>query len=183
MKKMKNLVVLAASVAVMTCCSTEDPIEDYTNNESWNNGANMPGGNMPDSNGSSATTGTLATFDVAIDKTTAEPTAVAAEYFPDEEDALENNEFTTEVSIDLSNPEEKTENGVEVTVNVVSGRNGFSPILNHSVSVSRHRPSSPCSRPSAYGASYGAGSGVTEGTEALARVSLSCTGSPPLIDR
>ena len=35
---------------------------------------------------------------------------------PDEEDALENNEFTTEVSIDLSNPVAKTENGVEVTV-------------------------------------------------------------------
>ena len=116
MKKMKILVVLAASVAIMTCCSTEDPIEDYTNNESWNNGANMPGGNMPDSNGSSATTGTLATFDVAIDKTTAEPTAVAAEYFPDEEDELANNSFTTEVDIDMANPVAKTVNGVEVTV-------------------------------------------------------------------
>ena len=33
------------------------------------------------------------------------------------EDALENNEFTKEVSIDMSNPVAKTENGVEVTVN------------------------------------------------------------------
>ena len=42
---------------------------------------------------------------------------MAEEYFPDEEDALENNEFTKEVSIDMSNPVAKTENGVEVTVN------------------------------------------------------------------
>ena len=116
MKKMKILVVLAASVAIMTCCSTEDPLEDYTNDESWNNGGNMPRGNMPDSNGSSATTGTLATFDVAIDKTTAEPTSTPAAYFPDEEDELANNSFTTEVSIDMANPVAKTVNGVEVTV-------------------------------------------------------------------
>ena len=116
MKKMNKLVVLAASVAIMTCCSTEDPLEDYTNDESWNNGGNMQRGNMPDSNGSSATTGTLATFDVAIDKMTAEPTSTAAAYFPDEEDELANNSFTTEVTIDMANPVAKTVNGVEVTV-------------------------------------------------------------------
>ena len=66
--------------------------------------------------GSSTTTGELATFDIAIDRTTVEPTEAAEEYFPDEEDALENNEFTTEVAIDLSSPVAKTENGVEVTV-------------------------------------------------------------------
>lgn len=55
-------------------------------------------------------------YDVAIDKTTAELTTTVSEYFPVEEDALENNSFTTEVAIDLSNPEAKTENGVEVTV-------------------------------------------------------------------
>lgn len=72
---------------------------------------------MPGGNGSSSTTGELATFDIAIDKTSAEPSDAADEYFPEAEDALESNEFTTEVSIDLSNPVAKTENGVEITVN------------------------------------------------------------------
>ena len=113
MKKILFFSMLAASVAVMTCCTAEDPFEEYYNdnngNYEWNNSGNMSGG-------SSATTGKLATFDVAIDKTTAEPATTAREYYPDEEDALENNEFTTEVSIDMSNPTAKTENGVEVTV-------------------------------------------------------------------
>ena len=113
MKKIMTFVMLIASVAVITCCSAQDPFEEFSGGYDWNNG----GGFTPGGNGSSATTGELATFDITIDQTTAEPTDVAEEYFPDEEDALENNEFTTEVSIDLSNPVAKTENGVEVTVN------------------------------------------------------------------
>ena len=114
MKKILFLSMFAASVTVMTCCTAEDPFEEYSNNGNnsiyeWNNGGNMPGG-------SSATTGELATFDVAIDKTTAEPTTTVGGYYPDEEDMLESNEFMTEVSIDMSNPVAKTENGVEVTV-------------------------------------------------------------------
>ena len=114
MKKILFLSMFAASVTVMTCCTAEDPFEEYSNNGNnsiyeWNNGGNMPGG-------SSATTGELATFDVAIDKTTAEPTTTVGGYYPDEEDVLESNEFMTEVSIDMSNPVAKTENGVEVTV-------------------------------------------------------------------
>ena len=106
-------VMLIASVAVITCCSAQDPFEEFSGGYDWNNG----GGFTPGGNGSSATTGELATFDVTIEQTTAEPPDVAAEYFPDEEDVLENNEFTKEVSIDLSNPVPKTENGVEITVN------------------------------------------------------------------
>ena len=114
MKKILFLSMFAASVTVMTCCTAEDPFEEYSNNGNnsiyeWNNGGNTPGG-------SSATTGELATFDVAIDKTTAEPTTTVGGYYPDEEDVLESNEFMTEVSIDMSNPVAKTENGVEVTV-------------------------------------------------------------------
>ena len=114
MKKILFLSMFAASVTVMTCCTAEDPFEEYSNNGNnsiyeWNNGGNMPGG-------SSATTGELATFDVATDKTTAEPTTTVGGYYPDEEDVLESNEFMTEVSIDMSNPVAKTENGVEVTV-------------------------------------------------------------------
>ncbi len=111
MKKILYFMMLAASVAVLTCCSAEDPFEEFVDNgnDSWN------GGGMQ-TNGNSATIGELTTFDVAIDRTTAEPTEAATAYLPDEEDALEDNDFTTEVSIDLSNPVAKTENGVEVTV-------------------------------------------------------------------
>jgi hypothetical protein len=114
MKKIMFPMMLAASIAVITGCSKDDPFTELENNGGniWNNGGNMPNGN-----GSSATMGELATFDIALDAVTAEPIETAAEYFPDEEDLLENNEFTTEVAIDLSNPTAKTENGVEVTVN------------------------------------------------------------------
>ena len=111
MKKILLFAMLAVSVTVMTCCTAEDPFEDYNNDyNGWQNNANMSGGN-------SATTGELATFDIALDTESAEGTENAREYFPDEEDALENNEFTTEIAIDMSNPVAKTENGVEVTVN------------------------------------------------------------------
>ena len=104
MKKIMFFAMLMASVFLVTCCSSDDPFEDF------NNGDNMS------SNGNSSTTGELTTFDVAIDKTTAEPTNVTTAYYPDEEDALENNEFTTEIAINMSNPVAKTDNGVEVTV-------------------------------------------------------------------
>ena len=111
MKKIFFFLMLAASLTMMTCCTSEDPFEEFYNgNNSWNNGEESFGGG-------SSTTGELATFNVAIDKTTAEPTATASEYFPDEEDVFENNDFTIEVAIDMSNPVAKTENGVEVTVN------------------------------------------------------------------
>ena len=109
MKKILVYGMLMASLAAMTCCTAEDPFEDYTNN-GWSGGGNM-------NNGNSATTGELATFDVTIDKTTAEPTDIATAYYPDDEDVMDGSEFTTEVAIDLSSPVAKTESGVEVTVN------------------------------------------------------------------
>ena len=113
MKKTMTWMMLMMSIAAMTGCSVSDPYEEFANRSGWNDG----GGFAPGGNGNSATTGELASFDIALDRTTAEPTNVANEYFPDEEDALENNEFTKEVNIDLSNPVAKTENGVEVIVN------------------------------------------------------------------
>ena len=112
MKKFFVLTLTVITAVFMSSCSAEDPFNEYFGNNGWNNSGLTPGGS-----GSSITTGELTTFDIAIDQTTAEPTDVAEEYFPDEEDALENNEFTKEVSIDMSNPVAKTENGVEVTVN------------------------------------------------------------------
>jgi hypothetical protein len=114
MKKILFFAMLIAYLVVMTCCSKDDPLTEIENysGSSWNNGGNTQNGN-----GSSAITGELTTFDISLDAMTAEPSEGAAEYFPDEEDMLENNEFTTEVAINLSNPTAKTENGVEVTVN------------------------------------------------------------------
>ena len=114
MNKTMTKMMLLASITIFASCSAEDPFSDINNwNSGWGN-TETPG---LTSSGSSTTTGELTTFIVNIDKSTAEPTNAASEYFPDEEDALENNSFTTEVSIDMSNPTAKTENGVEITVN------------------------------------------------------------------
>ena len=113
MKRRMFSMMLIASMTMLTACS-QDNWDDYYNN--WNNDStnNMSGGG---SGNATAGSGELTSFTISIDKTTAEPTATAEAYFPDEEDMLENNTFTTEVAIDLSNPTKKTENGVEVTVN------------------------------------------------------------------
>ena len=111
MNKFLAFLMLMASAASVTSCTQDDPYEEYFNN--WMNNNVIPN----TSSGNSATTGELASFDVAIDKSTAEPTDVASAYYPDEEDMLENNDFSTEVAIDLSNPVSKTVNGVEITVN------------------------------------------------------------------
>ena len=113
MKKILFYAMLVASITAMTCCSAEDPFDEPMNN--GNGGWSNNGGNM--NNGNSATTGELATFDISIDKASAEPTDIAEAYYPDEEDEMASNGFKTEVCIDMSNPEAKTENGVEVTVN------------------------------------------------------------------
>ena len=105
MKKTFFFSMFTTAIIMMSGCSTDEPYED---NNSGNNGWN--------SGGNSSTNGELSTFDVVIDKTSAEPETTASEYFPDDEDALENNEFSTEVSIDLSNPVAKMEGGVEVAV-------------------------------------------------------------------
>jgi len=114
MKTTTIKLMLLALVIMLTGCSAEDPFSD--NGYNWGNGGNTETP-IQNGSGSSTTTGELTTFAINIDKDTAEPTVAATEYFPDEEDMLENNTFTTEVSIDMSNPTAKTENGVTVTVN------------------------------------------------------------------
>ena len=112
MKKNLFYLMLAVCMVVVMGCTAEDPLDEFSNNgnESGNNVGNLSVSN-------SATTGELATFDISLDTEHAEGTENAEGYFPDEEDVLENNEFTMEVNIDMSNPVAKTENGVEVTVN------------------------------------------------------------------
>ena len=113
MKKMIFRMMLIATTMTMTSCSTEDPFSNYENN--WGGSDNNTDW-ANQSGGSSTTTGDLTTFAVTIDQTTAEPSTTATAYLPDEEDALENNSFTTEIAIDLSNPAAKTESGVEISV-------------------------------------------------------------------
>ena len=119
MKKMMILTMVAAFTVLNTACSTDDPLTSSNSSTvipTGTAGGNGAGGSS--TGGSSTVTGDLATFTVAIDKTTAEPTSgVADAYYPEEEDNLSNNSFTTQVAIDLSNPTAKTENGVTITVN------------------------------------------------------------------
>lgn len=110
MKKIMILLVVTVSAVILQCCSADDPFS--TDNSGYGYG-NSNGFN----NGSASNTSSAPTFSIDIDKTTAEPSTTVAEYFPDSEDNLANNSFTTEVAIDLSNPVAKTENGVNVTVN------------------------------------------------------------------
>ena len=105
MKKMMIVMMMAA----MTACSSDDTFDN-----NWNNGG-MPGGNAGGGS-ASAGSGELLTYDVAIDKTTAEPATTAAATYPEASDDISKNTFATTVSIDMSNPTAKSENGVTVTV-------------------------------------------------------------------
>ena len=113
--KKKTFAMLIASIAMMNSCTADDPFSSlgYGGDNNWNNDGTS--GSIS-AGGSSTTTGDLTTFAVTIDQTTAEPSTTASAYLPDEEDALENNSFTTEIAIDLSNPTAKTESGVEISV-------------------------------------------------------------------
>ena len=115
MKKMM-MMMLAVSLMAMTACNADDPFESYNNSNGnqWSSG----GGSSMNGGGSSTTSGELTSFTVSIDKSTAEPTSGnASAYYPEDEDILANNSFTTQVAIDLSNPTASTENGVTITVN------------------------------------------------------------------
>ena len=116
MKKILFSMMFMASVAGITSCSADDPFDSNYNSV-------VPGGNGGMANGgdnsgsSSAGSGELLSYAVAIDKTTSEPTTTVDAYYPEEEDDIAQNTFTTEVTIDMGNPTAKTENGVEISVN------------------------------------------------------------------
>ena len=67
------MMMLIASVAVMTACSSDDPIENIYNY--MDPGMQGPGGDMMNGSagGASAGTGEMLSFEVALDKTSAEP--------------------------------------------------------------------------------------------------------------
>ena len=122
MKKMIYLVMLTASMAVTTACSSDDPF-DTSNN--FTPGGDVPNGNTNGNGSSTAGSGELLSFSVNIDKTTAEPASTVAAYYPEAEDNVETQTFATKVEIDMANPVAKTENGVEITIS------GDSVIANH----------------------------------------------------
>ena len=109
MKKTNMLMMLAAMVLSSSCLkdNANDLYSDFNN---WGNGGNGGAGTV------ASASGELSEFEVTIDKTTAEPTAVADATYFDEADNIKNQQFTTQVAIDMSNPTEKTENGVTITV-------------------------------------------------------------------
>ena len=108
--------MLIASVAVLTACSSDDPIENAYNyldpSMLGPGGDMMPGG----AGGASAGTGEMLTFEVALDKATVEPTSTVTAYYPETADDVSKQTFATQVTIDMANPVAKTENGVEITV-------------------------------------------------------------------
>ena len=75
--------MLTASLAMLTACSA-DSIDDYYNN--WNNGGgpNMGGG----AGGATAGSGELVSFDINIDKSTAEPATTVAASYPEATDDI-----------------------------------------------------------------------------------------------
>ena len=113
MKKMMISMMLIASAAAFTACTSDDPTSSYYgyDNEGFS------GGGAPGSNGgTTAGSGELAEFTIAIDKETAEPTTAAAAQYPEASDNIANCTFETVVNIDMANPVAKDENGVTVSV-------------------------------------------------------------------
>ena len=113
MKKHSILVLTAMlTMALTAACSSDDPLSEDNNNSSIINGGSSSSG------GSTATStyAEMASFAVAIDKTTAEPESTAAAQYPDEGDAPSANSFSTLVNIDMANPKDPAIEGVTVTI-------------------------------------------------------------------
>lgn len=113
MKKILFSAMLTASIISLTACSSDDPLSDLIDNNSVpSNGTNSNGSQ----NSSADNTSELLTFNVEIDKTTAEPATTATATYPEASDDISKNTFATVVNIDMSNPTAKEENGVTITV-------------------------------------------------------------------
>ena len=105
--------LLAIMATTFSACSTDNTLDSYLNPY----GVGEPQGGATGGGGSTAGSGELLSFDVSIDKQTAEPATTVSAYYPEDEDDIAQNTFTTEVTIDMSNPTAKTENGVKISVN------------------------------------------------------------------
>ena len=113
---MMFLMMLTASMAVLTACSADDPFDTFYNNNVYNPGGTDMGGGMGTGGSSTAGSGELLSFSVDLDRATTEPASTVAAYYPEAEDDISQQTFATQVTIDMANPVAKTENGVEITV-------------------------------------------------------------------
>lgn len=121
-----KMMTLAAFLVVLTACSTDSPYDDYTNYYNPGTQGGIPGGGTSSGEGTAtAGSGELLSYQVAIDKTTAEPTSTVAAFYPEAADDVSTQTFSKQVTIDMANPVAKTENGVEITIS------GDSIIANH----------------------------------------------------
>jgi len=110
MRKIMYAAMLFASI-VITGCSSDDPISEmFDNNSSTPTNTNNGGASA-----ANASSSELLSFDINIDKTTAEPTSTATAAYPEESDNFDKNSFVAIVNIDMSNPTSKEENGVTIT--------------------------------------------------------------------
>ena len=112
MKKIVYQMMLVASMATLTACSSDDPF-DTTNNNVFNPGGTEIGGG---NGSSSAGSGELLSFSVNLDRESTEPASTVTAYYPEAEDDITTQTFATQIAIDMTNPVAKTENGVEITV-------------------------------------------------------------------
>ncbi len=113
MKKILFSAMLTASIISLTACSSDDPLSDLIDNNSVPSNGTSSNGSQ---NSSADNTSELLTFNVEIDKTTAEPATTATATYPEASDDISKNTFATVVNIDMSNPTAKEENGVTITV-------------------------------------------------------------------
>ena len=116
MKKTTILTMLAATTMMLTACSTDSPYDAYNNNFTPGNEGGTPGSSTTGGGTATAGSGELTTFQVGIDKTTAEPTSTVAAFYPEAADDVSTQTFSKQVTIDMANPVAKTENGVEITI-------------------------------------------------------------------
>ena len=108
-------VMLLAAMTITTACSTDDPVSDLFDNSGSiidNSGTNSNAG----SGASTAATGELLSFDINIDKTTAEPSTAASATYPEASDDFSQNSFPTIINIDMSNPTASEADGVSISV-------------------------------------------------------------------
>jgi len=105
-KKMMISLMLTASLAALTACSSDDATDP----------TNILSGIVTGNSGVTASSGELSTFTIALDRTTAEPANTVAATYLDAADNISTQTFATTVAIDMANPVSKTENGVVITV-------------------------------------------------------------------
>ena len=131
MKTKAKMMMLAAVVAALIACSTDDPFDSfYGNGNSVSERTAPSGGDMMNGGSGSSTAGSgeLLSYQVTIDKTSSEPTGNTSAYYPESTDDISKQTFSKQVTIDMANPVAKTENGVDTRgkaeIIVAKHRNG-----------------------------------------------------------